>query len=267
MPKSLLVFSLFSAFLCGEALQAGLLTGSASVSAYCRVEGDPDVVGVFELEETDARSVSSAAGGASAACSIVPGISQTEARAIADLSFGAEDNAVLIDADVDGLSVGDYPWPEARHQIDISFDFLGKTAGPKRPGIVRYYVGEYPLGQGGATGGISMDAAIDDLVFDYFLATGPSTCFAGEVGDLGACMGERSFELGGFFDLTATVVAGGIGTFRGSEDSKAPLRLSFEFFEADGVTPANLEPVPEPSTALLLLAGLGLAGFLGRRRS
>ena len=71
-------------------------------------------------------------------------------------------------------------------------------------------------------------------------------------------------NLGVAYNLSvASFFGSGANWLDGSSNGGDFSSVSLKFFEADGITPAPLG-TPEPSTALLLAAGLG--GILGSRR-
>lgn len=97
----------------------------------------------------------------------------------------------------------------------------------------------------------------------YFIATNPDgTTFLGHIGSLIGQIDSGLPDAGDYFQLGTT--------FAGVATSSGVLNLFYgdsDFSNNSGAVQASISVVPEPSAALLLLAGLGAIGAMRRRHA
>jgi hypothetical protein len=128
------------------------------------------------------------------------------------------------------------------------------TSGPLRPGIVEMI----PVQLVGSHGG----AGESQVNFSFGLVNGACV----DLFCTGPTILAEPIELGEAFQFNASASATGQSSFfQGMGDSAANASYTFEFFEADGVTPVAVTETPEPRA--LILAAIGLSGLWRWKRA
>ena len=135
---------------------------------------------------------------------------------------------------------------------NLTWSVTATTSGPPRTGIIDFaYL---------SAGGNSIDGIAETMA-----VVGGYTAFGWQEGCLVACIYDEllPFTLGTPFDISVYDDAYLTAQSDVSGSAEGDSYIQFSLFEADGVTPVMIEPVPEPGALALRFWGWGQAFYFG----
>lgn len=164
----------------------------------------------------------------------------------------------------------------ARSQVSVNETLF--TTGSMRPGFVQISAAAGSAGNFRGDVG-SLDISLESVAISCFPSGQTAVCILWPNGFHSVpgyqlpfdgrtpLTGYYPFTLGQAFNFSYSGSAAGFSDVLGVGAGYANIQLQFRFFEADGVTPAAVQAVPEPATFALFGVALGFMAAFRRKPS